>query len=242
MSLAIMNLLALTAEFENGGHDGGSTLRKLVTVSAVRDLLISQFGIAPKTIWAYRRAPSLPQLSVLATVAAVSRQPLHRVIFGQVRPWRSSSGFSSRIDVSPRISRKNWRLIGRKFEKLAMDPACTNVEKACKLVNVNQTSARKHFPDAVARIAQRGKIFRLEKAAAHKQELLMKMRDAFRTLIVAEVYPSFEKIAKISGVDTRHLDRKCLKDLLDEEWKRAEGKTHLTRQGPRNPNLIRDGS
>ncbi|WP_259460711.1 hypothetical protein [Paraburkholderia sp. BL23I1N1] len=237
-----MNLLALTAEFESDGHDGHSTLRKLVTVSAVRDLLISKFDISPITVLAYRRVPSLPQLSVLATVAAVSRQPLHRVILGQVESWRSSSDSSARIDVSPRNPRRNWKSIGRKFEKLAMDPACTNVEKACKLVKIDETSAHRHFPDSVARIAQRGKIFRLEKAAAHKQDMLMKMRDAFRTLIADGVYPSFEKIAKMSGVDTRHLDRECVKDLLDEEWKRAEGKTHLTRQGSRNPNFIRDGS
>jgi hypothetical protein len=123
-----------------------------------------------------------------------------------------------------------------------MDPACTNLEKCCKLVNIDQASAHRHFPESVSRIVQRGKTFRLERAAARKQALLAKMRNAFRTLIAAGVYPSFEKMARISGVDTRHLDGSCVKDMLDEEWRRVEGQTHWRRQRPKNPKVNRDSA
>ena len=242
VSRAIMNLLAWTAGFERRGHEGWSTLRKLVAVSAVRELLISTFDLSPATIRRYTRLPLLPQLSVLATVAAVSRQPLRQVILGQVVSWKNSSRSSSRISVSSISQRRNWKSIERKFEKLAKDPACTNVEKACKLVNIDECSARRHFPDCVARIVRRGRVSRLKRAAARKQALLARMRKAFRTLIAAGVYPSFEKIARISGVDTRDIDRDCVKDLLDKEWIRAEEKTHWRRQHSRNPSFNRDRS
>ncbi|MEX4002034.1 hypothetical protein AB4Y38_24400 [Paraburkholderia sp. EG285A] len=240
VSHAIMDLLARTAAFEDHGHDGRSTMAKLATVDAVRNILISKLGVSPSTIAYYPRNLSLPNLSVLAAVAVVSRQPLHHVILGQVVPWKESSLSNSRINATRGRSRRNWKAIERKFEKYANDPSCANVENACKKMGLNRYFVQRKFPDLFARIVQRGRILRSEMAETHQRARLEKMRNAFRTLLAAGEYPSQSKLCKISAVDTRHLDRDRFKDLLDEEWLRAEGKTHLRRQRSRNPRFNRN--
>lgn len=239
---AIMSLLAWTAEFDGRGHDGATTMRKLVAVTAARDLLISKFDVSPNTIRAYVSGSTLPRLSFLATVAAVSRQPLHRVILGQVVSWRTSSIPRSQENVSTGSLRRDWKSIEREFEKVARDPTCVNVKRACKLVNIGYSSARTYFPDLVAQIVERWKLCKKAKAAARDQALLVKMRNAFRMLVAADTYPSTTKIAKISGVSMLHLGADRVRGLLDEEWLRAEASTHWRRYRFRNTPCNRDHS
>jgi hypothetical protein len=227
VSRTVMSLLAWTAEFEGHGHDGRSTLQKLMQVNGVRDLLISELGISRKTISSYRYVPRLPGLAVLATVASGSQQPLHRVILGHLVPW-SDANMPSMVMSNVR-RRRDWTALEREFGVLANGPTFITLKDACKQMNISHPTARKRFPDLAARIAGRTKVFRSERAAVRRQEKLSRVREAFRTLIAADEYPSYWKLQKISGVSARCISV-TFKDLIDEEWLRAEGNTNFRRK------------
>ncbi|MBK3810123.1 hypothetical protein G2912_07130 [Paraburkholderia aspalathi] len=227
VSRTLMSLLAWTAEFEGHGHDGRSTLQKLMQVSGVRDLLISKLGVSRKTISSYRCVPRLPRLAVLATVASGSQQPLHRVILGHLVPWSDANMPS--MDMSNVRRQRDWTALEREFGVLANGPTFINLKDACKQINISQPTARKRFPDLAARIAGRTKVFRSERAAVRRQEKLTRVREAFRMLTAADEYPSHWKLQNISGVSARCISV-TFKDLIDEEWLRAEGNTHFRRK------------
>ncbi|MBB5407841.1 hypothetical protein HDG34_001773 [Paraburkholderia sp. HC6.4b] len=239
MSKAIMSLLARAPEFADHGHDGRFTMRQLLAVTGVHELLISKFGFSRRTIWSYASGQWLPELALLATIASVSRQPLHRVIRGQVLPW--SSADTSSIATSKIRTPRNWEVLERELEALASGPAYVNLEKACERLNLGRTAAKAHFPDLVARIVQRGKLSRAESSAATKRARLSEMRDAFRLLVAAGVYPSCRKIVKISGADFRTVGD-GYKKMLDEEWLRVGGETNLRRRPASSTSVNRGGS
>ncbi|MFM0439466.1 hypothetical protein PQQ84_23620 [Paraburkholderia strydomiana] len=222
ISRAIMKLLAWTEKFGGQSHDGRSTLRKLLIVDGVRETLISKCGISPKT---YHRR--LPQLSVLANLASVSRQPLHRVIVGQLVPWSDRSRSSSHANPVKDRSPRDWMSIELEFEKISSTTDFSNLKNICTKLSISITSARNHFPDLVKQSSRRKNIAKSDKARAKKYSDSIRLRQAFRTLIEGGIYPARPKLAKISGINQRLLER--FDDVIDEEWIRVEGKTDFVR-------------
>ncbi len=220
VSRAIESLLALTAEFEGHTHDGKSTLSQLLMVSGVPDLLISKCGSSHKT--GMRR---LPRLSVLATIGAASRQPLHRIMLGHLLPWTESSTPSSDKNARKERSPRNWKDIEANFERIVNGPRLIKFRDACKDLNISTSSARNHFPNLVVRISERKRIARSESALEREKARSVQFRQAVRSLIEAGKYPSWNKLAAILEVDIRNLW--CFKDVRDEEWIRAGGRANF---------------
>ncbi|WP_434666643.1 hypothetical protein P5W99_31545 [Paraburkholderia sp. A3BS-1L] len=216
-----MSLLAWTAEFESYGHDGHFTFKELLRIRGVRHLLISEVGLSPETVSAYAYASQLPKLDCLATVAAISRQPLHRIILGKLGPWRG--GKAAHIDTSTVPRKRDWVALEREFELLANSDTFINQKNACAKLGISVMGAKTHFPDLVDRIVQRGKLIRSESLEARKLAMLERMRGAFRQLHAAGMYPSIAKIVKLSGVDMWKLN-KVYKNVIEEEWLRVGGR------------------
>lgn len=237
---AILDLLATTCEFERREHDGRSTLGKLAKLEAVRDVLISNGGILPGTVSRYSSKRPLPAVKILAAIAVVSQQPLHRVILGQIVPWVDEDGQISKIQALHGRPRRNWEAIEAQFKTLADDPSVVNVESVCKQLNLKITSTYRHYPDLISKIVCRGREFRLRMAEERQCRLLNNMRIAFRALLEDGVYPSIEKICKISGIDSWSVDYVRFKAMFDEEWRRVEQETDWRRMRSGNPNFNRD--
>ncbi|MEX3953918.1 hypothetical protein AB4Y40_40265 [Paraburkholderia sp. EG287B] len=226
-----MSLLAQGARFENQGHDGRFTYKNLFATRGVRELFLSKLEFSYATISDYEYMPQTPRLAILAMVASASRQPLHRVILGQLGSWRGPDTSSMEDPKEPR--KRDWQALEREFENLANSHTFINLGSSIKQVNISSATARKHFPDIVNRITQRGKLLRSERTVANKQVRLERIRDAFRMLIADGVYPSYRKISNLSGVDRRYFDRDC--KALIEEWLRVEGEINFKRRGRASP-------
>ncbi|WP_321931901.1 hypothetical protein [Paraburkholderia guartelaensis] len=216
-----MSLLAWTAEFENYGHDGRSTYKELLRIRGVRHLLMSEAGLSPETVKSYGRELHAPRLEILATVAAVSRQPLHRVILGQLAPW--SGAKISEINISKISRKRDWAVLEREFELLADSETFIPLKDVCAKLNISRMGAKMHFPDLADRIVQRGKLIRSESLEASKRAMLESMRPAFRLIHASGEYPSVAKIMKLSGADTRTIGKEY-KKIIEEEWLRVGGR------------------
>lgn len=234
ISRIIMDLLAETSEFDSHGIDGRLTFRKMVASNRLRDLLALTLDVPPEEITQLASRLQLPSLATLAAVAYAARQPLHRVILGQLVPWGGTS-VSSDYKLKRR-PHKNWIALERKFDELANGPTFVNLRDACKQLDISMGSARIHFPMLVARIVQRGKELRIERAVARRRELSIRVRNAFRMLIAANVYPSYTQLHRVSGVNYRKLVANY-KDLLDKEWIRAGRITSCRRRRVSKPSV-----
>ncbi|SKC93219.1 TniQ family protein [Paraburkholderia hospita] len=235
VSHTIMNLLGETGVFENEEHDGRFTFRKIITSNKMCDLLASTLDVSPQKISTLIYKRSLPRLAVLAALASAARQPLHRVILGQLVPWTVASR-PSEYTLRRRPSR-NWKTLERDFRTLAKDPTVVNLRYACEAVNISMGSARTHFPTLVKQIVLKGRALRRERAVSKELEDSIRVRDAFRKLIDAGVYPSGQRVQDISGVNLRN--HPGHKRLFAEEWLRAERKTKLRRIRQKSSRLIK---
>ncbi|WP_429573443.1 hypothetical protein [Paraburkholderia sp. UCT70] len=214
-----------TAKFDGNAHDGRYTLQKLLQVNGVSDLLRAKLHVSLKTISHYRRRSKAPSLRMLLAIASGFNQPLHDVLVGYLH-WNSE--YTS-ANGDPKISdRTDWTAIEREFEMLVDSCMFNSLEKACEKLKISPRLVRKHLPDLVARIDSRARELKSNWAAERRQERLTVVRIAFRTLVEAGEYPSFYKLQKITGVDARLISG-TFKELIDEEWLRAEATTDLKR-------------
>ncbi|MFM0523906.1 hypothetical protein PQR11_02830 [Paraburkholderia strydomiana] len=218
-----MDLLARTEEFGDQSHDGRFTLRMLSRISGVREILMLKCDRSPHAN--HRR---FPKLSVLATVASISGQPLHRVIRGQLLPWRGDVTASSITTAGKDRSPPDWTSVELELKKLADYPDFANLNSVCRDLKASVASVRNHFPDLLKQISTRKKILQLEKSKARRNSETIRLRQAFRTLIEAGSYPSSLKLAEALGFDRR--DLKFFRDVIDEEWIRAEKSTAFKRK------------
>jgi hypothetical protein len=216
-----------TADFDSQGHDGRLSFRKFVTSKEMLGLLASALDSSPNKISRLVVRPSLPQLRVLATIACASEQPLHHVILGQLTPW--TGGHTPVVKAKIGQPRQSWTTVEREFEALVTRSNVSNLQDACRKLNISAGSARIHFPDLVKRLVQKGRALQAERSAAKWKERSDCVRNAFRILIEAEVYPSVPRLQKMTGIYFRDVLRRH-KGLLDEEWKRADGTTHFRRK------------
>lgn len=227
MSRVVLSLLAHTAEFKNPGHDGRLTLRRMVKSREIRDLLASTLGVSSRVMANHAYQLILPRLAVLATVASVSRQPLHRVILGELISWRDRS--EAEMKTLKGRPRYVWETIRTEFEVIANSDDVVNLEDACRQVGVSIDSARIHFPDLVCRIVKKGEVRRRGNYAAKKQARVDQVRHAFRVLVADGIYPSIPRLQSITCIDVGKLLRDR-KDLFDEDWAWAEG-MNIRRRG-----------
>lgn len=217
---SVLGLLARTAEFQNNNHDGRSTFTRLVSSAEMRDLLASALGVHVSDVSKKVTQPRLPRLRVLATIADVAQAPLHQVILGELRPWAPASGLTPGALATQR--RPDWAAIGARFERLANDPSVTRLKDACVCLNISMGSARIYFPHLVARIVDRGKSLRKEEAEKNKRADMERVRNAFRALTAAGIYPSAPRLETTAGVHMRKY-REDFNNLINEEWIQLEG-------------------